>query len=927
VIVSRERWQALSPLLDRALELEGGARSAWLGKLWEQDRAIAAELEAFIAERNTVEREGFLAYSPLAAFAPQTSLAGHTLGAYTLESQLGQGGMGSVWLARRSDGRFEGKVAIKLLNAALVGRAGEERFRREGSILARLAHPHIARLIDAGVSPAGQPYLVLEYVEGDRIDAFCDAKRLNVSERLRLFLDVLSAVAHAHANLIIHRDIKPSNVLVGERGDVKLLDFGIAKLLEDESALGNATELTRDAGRALTPEFAAPEQVLGDPVTTSTDVYALGVLLFALLAGQHPAEGHTHSAAELVKAIVDNDPPRISDAVTAKKSLPKKTLAENAARRAATPGSLKHVLRGDLDNIVARALKKNPQERYPSVTAFADDIRRYLRHEPVGARADSFGYRAGKFVRRNRLAVGLSALAVIALIAGLAGTITQAGRATRQAAIAERERDTARYQAQRAEASSEVMSLMLEELGPGGKPMTLDALIDRGVALVERRYSADPHLTGLMLVQMARRYMDLDRPQKEREILARAMTIAQEIGDVEVIASAQCAIAPTDLKNGHPEDAMRALTEGKNALARLTSPSVQVRVDCLRADALVRMFQGGWSDALSSLGQARRLLEGAGDTRTLLYTSTLNDIGYVYFRSGRSREALLNNQTLLDLFERNGRGNTVGYATLLANRATDLYNVGEIKAAHAQAHLARERVEGFPDLDISSYGYSEGRALVRLQRNSEAIELLRKAAAAAESHGADAWASRTRFELAVALMQEHDYSAADEELARAEAFFARDPKISAGMILHATLVRAQMASAQGQQDKAGDLVEKARQDLSKPAANTPFYRYRVNRTAGTLALTRGDAAGATTFAAEALKIAEDSARDPASSADVGEALLLAAEAKIAQGDSVAARPLLERAAISLRSGFGPDHPLTRAAEERLGKSVAADMSR
>ena len=224
-MLDHDRWQRLSPLLDRALDLDIGERSAWLEQLRGEDEALAAELEAFLEEQHTLEREGFLAHSPFSAFAQQSSLIGQTIGAYTLEAPLGQGGMGTVWLARRSDGRFEGKVAIKLLNTALVGRAGEERFQREGSILARLTHPNIARLIDAGVSPTGQPYLVLEYVEGERIDNYCDVNKLDVAARLRLFLDVLAAVANAHANLVIHRDIKPSNVLVGDRGVVKLLDF------------------------------------------------------------------------------------------------------------------------------------------------------------------------------------------------------------------------------------------------------------------------------------------------------------------------------------------------------------------------------------------------------------------------------------------------------------------------------------------------------------------------------------------------------------------------------------------------------------------------------------------------------------------------------------------------------------------------------
>src|SRR5882672_5745810 len=282
-------------------------RAAWLSSLQVEDPALAADLQLLLEEQKAVDEVGFLEQRP-SLLTDQTSLAGLRLGAYILESPLGQGGMGIVWLARRSDGRFEGKVAIKLLNAALIGRGGEARFRREGSILGRITHPHVAQLFDAGVSPTGQPYLVLEYIEGEAIDRYCDQRGLDVEGRIRLFLDVLAAVAHAHANLVVHRDLKPSNVLVAKGGNVKLLDFGIAKLLEDDATPGQATELTREGGRALTPEYAAPEQVLGEPVTTATDVYALGVLLYVLLGGQHPAGDHTKSPAELIKAIIDTQP-------------------------------------------------------------------------------------------------------------------------------------------------------------------------------------------------------------------------------------------------------------------------------------------------------------------------------------------------------------------------------------------------------------------------------------------------------------------------------------------------------------------------------------------------------------------------------------------------------------------------------------------
>jgi serine/threonine-protein kinase len=274
-VLSGDRWKKLGPHLDRTLEMGAEELRHYLERIRAEDPGLAADLESLLKDDRALSEEGYLEEAPPIPPA-STSLAGHTIAAYTLVEPIGQGGMGNVWLARRSDGRYEGNVAVKLLNVSLIGRAGEERFRREGSILARLTHPNIARLIDAGVAASGQPYIVLEHVDGRPIDADADGRRLGIEARLRLFLDVCAAVAQAHANLVVHRDIKPSNVLVDGQGRVKLLDFGIAKLLEEGSSEAQASALTREGGRALTPEFAAPEQILGEGVTTATDVHALG---------------------------------------------------------------------------------------------------------------------------------------------------------------------------------------------------------------------------------------------------------------------------------------------------------------------------------------------------------------------------------------------------------------------------------------------------------------------------------------------------------------------------------------------------------------------------------------------------------------------------------------------------------------------------
>ena len=392
----QDQWRKLAPYLDEGLGLSAEARAVWLEDLRRSEPAVAREVERLLEVHEAADRDAFL--DSESSFAPpRLRQPGEVVGAYTLVSHIGRGGMGSVWRARRGDGRFERDVAVKFLNIALADQ-GEARFRREGRILGRLSHPHIAQLLDAGTTPAGEAYLVLELVEGRPLDDHCETRRLPVDARVRVFLQVLDAVAYAHANLVVHRDLKPANVLVDNNGQVKLLDFGIAKLLEQDGEAGPVTELTRDGGPALTLAYAAPEQVAGEPVTTATDVYALGVLLYQLLTGRHPAHQALTSYSETVHAILEFDPP------------PPSRVA---------PERLRGPLRADLDTIVARAIKKAAPERYSSATAFAEDLRRALKHEPITARPDSVGYRARKFVRRNAIGIAAITIVVAALSIGL----------------------------------------------------------------------------------------------------------------------------------------------------------------------------------------------------------------------------------------------------------------------------------------------------------------------------------------------------------------------------------------------------------------------------------------------------------------------------------------------------------------------------
>jgi len=440
-----ERWAQIRQIFDGALERSEVDRAAYLRVVCARDDDLRREVESLLASHDSA---GDFLDKPAANLAGsgQTLISsgidiqeyppGHRVGAYELQKCIGRGGMGSVWLATRSDNEFKKKVAIKLVKRGMDTQEILRRFRLERQVLAGLTHSNIAALIDGGSTPDGLPYLVMEYVDGIRIDRYCEQHKSTITERLKLFRDVCAAVQYAHGNLVVHRDLKAGNILVTADGTPKLLDFGIAKLIRTEFDTLAAAE-TRPELRPMTLDYASPEQVRGEPITTATDVYSLGVLLYKLLTGKSPYGLAARSDSALRKAICEQEPLKPSAVVLTdeKAVIPEATQKIDVAHeetRDKARRRLKKKLAGDLDMIVLMALRKEPLRRYASVEQFSGDIRRYLEGRPVIARSDTFGYRAARFIRRNVVAVAAATVAALTLFGATIFELRSAERAAQQ---------------------------------------------------------------------------------------------------------------------------------------------------------------------------------------------------------------------------------------------------------------------------------------------------------------------------------------------------------------------------------------------------------------------------------------------------------------------------------------------------------------
>jgi eukaryotic-like serine/threonine-protein kinase len=437
--VNPEKWAQIKQLFGSALEQQPGDRSAFLRNACGEDQGLRSEIESLLASFDSNQSLG---PDVPAAAASAAAIAGQNIGHYRVIREIGSGGMGAVYLAVRADDEYNKRVAIKLVQAGIDTQEILNRFRHERQILAAFDHPNIAKLLDGGTTAQGLPYFVMDYVEGTRIDEFSDTHKLSVRERLRLFRNVCSAVQYVHQNLVVHRDLKPGNILVTAEGAPKLLDFGIAKLMKPE-LFTNALDATRVEFRLMTPGYASPEQVRGEPVTTASDVYSLGVILYELLTSMRPYQVKTDSPAEILRAVCDQEPSRPSTAIMrsgkADAEQKKSTPEGRALMRGTVPEKLKRQLRGDLDTIVLKALRKEPSRRYVSAEQLSEDLRRHLEGLPVTAHSDSWSYRSRKFVGRHKAGVAAAALIAISLVAGVLATAWQARVARRERAKAEQQ--------------------------------------------------------------------------------------------------------------------------------------------------------------------------------------------------------------------------------------------------------------------------------------------------------------------------------------------------------------------------------------------------------------------------------------------------------------------------------------------------------
>ncbi len=651
---SPKRWERIEDVLDAALDLPPERRAAFLDRACDGDPALRDEAAQML---RCCDRAKDFLEEPAAEFAAPLladlaeSAEGKHVGPYRIVREIGRGGMGAVYLAERDDDQFHQRVALKLVRYGIdPDDHVVRRFLEERQILASLEHSNIARLLGGGVTDDGMPYFAMEYVEGTPIDRYCDEHRLSIDARLELFRGVCRAVQYAHRNLIIHRDLKPSNILVTQDGEVKLLDFGIAKLLA-RSEEADAPALTRWGLRPMTPAFASPEQVRGEAVSTASDVYALGLVLYQLLTGRNPQSPENHSPGAVERAICERTPERPSEAVTRAGEITRpdgttlRYTPEKVSRaRATRPERLRRRLSGDLDTITMAALRKEPERRYAFAEQLSEDLRRHLTGLPVTARKDTARYRASKFIRRHRTGVAAAAAFVLLLLAGIAGTAWQARVAAAERDRARMEAEIAEREAEKAERVSTFLIDLFNVADPGeaqGNAITAREILDAGAEQITAGLGEQPEVRAALMDVMGRVFQNLGLYDEATPLLERALALRRGLpGDAEApVAESLYRLGRLLLAKGaydRAESLLRESLEIRRGVFDEASPEVAETLNDL---ARVLQAKGEHGAADSLFRQSLAIYEEAVGARSSEVATVSNNLAALLHRRGAYEKA------------------------------------------------------------------------------------------------------------------------------------------------------------------------------------------------------------------------------------------------------------------------------------------------
>jgi serine/threonine-protein kinase len=850
-----DSWKRVESLLNEALDLEAEERPTFLDHACAGDPDLRREVESLLA---SVDKSVRFIEEPLHKVAQQLAEGsegpGSRIQAYQLIKLIGEGGMGKVYLAARADDQYSKQVAIKLLQAGFAQRTAMLlRFRGERQILADLDHPNIARLLDGGVTASGLPFLAMEYVDGIPIHEYCRQNKLTIEQRLRLFMTVCAAVEYAHKHLVVHRDIKPANILVTKSGEPKLLDFGIAKLVDAEQ--GTAAQ-TRTADRLMTPEYASPEQVTGGSVTTATDVYALGVLLYELLAGSRPFSLETTTPVELYRVICERDP---------------ESPSARAAKSRESVSSHGEKIAGELDNVVLMAMRKEPAQRYRSVREFADDINAYLSGYPVRAKTATLGYRSGKFIRRNRAAVGFAGLAVVVLIGFVIGMALLTKRARGQQTIAETE---AKFLSSIFEASTPVQAR--------GKQVTARDLLDAGAKRVDRELSGQPEAQAAMLGSIGRSYHFLGLFDQAEPLLERAYQLRRQLFGDQALPTAESAedLATTfrlQSKYADAEKLFRASLAVREKKLVPNDPLVAQSLTDL-GDCLIQENRGVEAEPM-----LRRALAIDRTNQDPAGIETRGYLARILVRRGNYPEAIAMLRESIEILSGTQGSDSPDFLVTMHNLSGALidYNGDLVDAEASERQVLEVRRRISPDHPDTAYSLSSLSWILLEEGNWQAAEPF----------------LRQTLEMT-------------RNLGRGSDRFA----VAQNNWGHLLQEKGDYAGAKASYDEALATMQEVNGSESWQTA-------RVRTNLGQLKFDQGDYAGAEHDFTEILTLARKLGGDD--HPQVATLLVAVAEAKMFQGQSAAAEPLLRQALSIREKKLDPSHTAIISAEVRLGEALTA----